>query len=71
MYNLESEGKQMKTAIGSILVFGGLVAMAGSAGDCDGKCMEYANTLGEMLMVAGAGLVAVVVGGLAIYSEQA
>ena len=61
----------MKTAIGSILVFGGLVAMAGSAGDCDGKCMEYANTLGEMLMVAGAGLVAVVVGGLAIYSEQA
>ena len=61
----------MKTAIGSILVFGGLVAMAGSAGDCDGKCMEYANTLGEMLMVAGAGLVAVVVGGLVIYSEQA
>ena len=29
--------------------------MAGSANDCDGKCMEQANTLGEMLMVAGLG----------------
>ena len=61
----------MKTAIGTVLVMVGLMAMAGSAGDCDGACMEQANTLGEMLMVAGAGLFAVIVGGLAIYSEQA
>ncbi len=61
----------MKTAIGTVLVFTGLLMMAGSAGDCDGACMDQANTIGEMLMVAGAGLVATIVGGLAIYSEQA
>jgi hypothetical protein len=61
----------MKTAIGTVLIMVGLMVMAGSAGDCDGKCMEQANTLGEMLMIAGAGLFATIVGGLAIYSEQA
>ena len=61
----------MKTAIGATLIIVGFMAMGGSAGDCDGKCMEQANTLSEMLMVAGAGLFAVIVGGLAIYSEQA
>ena len=60
----------MKTAIGSVLILVGLMVMAGSAGDCDGACMDQANTIGEMLMVAGAGLFAVIVGGLAIYSEQ-
>ena len=61
----------MKTAIGATLIIVGFMAMAGSANDCDGACMEQANTIGEMLMVAGAGLFAVIVGGLAIYSEQA
>jgi len=61
----------MKTAIGTVLVMVGLMAMAGSAGDCDGACMGQANDLGTMLMVAGAGLFATIVGGLAIYSEQA
>ena len=60
----------MKTTIGAILVFGGLMVMAGSAGDCDGACMDQANTLGEMLMIAGAGMFATIVGALAIYSEQ-
>lgn len=57
----------MKTVINTVagvMVIGGLMAMAGSAGDCDGKCMEQANTIGEMLMVAGAGLVAAAVGAL-------
>ena len=31
--------------------------MAGSANDCDGACMETANTLSEMLFVASIGLV--------------
>lgn len=46
----------MKTIIGSTLVIVGLMAMAGSAGDCDGKCMEQANTLGEMMIYAMIGL---------------
>jgi hypothetical protein len=46
----------MKTAISSILIIVGLVMMAGSGGDCDGKCMENANTLGETLMYAFLGM---------------
>ena len=46
------------------------MAMAGSANDCDGACMEQANTIGEMIMIAGAGLFAVIVGALSIFSAQ-
>ena len=49
----------MKTAIsiiGYLLVALGIMAMAGSAGDCDGKCIENANTIMEMLTFAGIGL---------------
>ena len=46
----------MKTIIGSILIIVGLMAMAGSAGDCDGRCMEQANTLAEMMIYAMIGL---------------
>ena len=46
----------IKTWIGAFFIMAGLMAMAGSAGDCDGKCMEYANTMGEMLMTAAIGL---------------
>ena len=36
--------------VGGFLIFAGLMAVAGSAGDCDGKCMEYANTMEEMMV---------------------
>ena len=38
----------MMNIVGGFLIFIGLMAVAGSAGDCDGKCMEYANTMEEM-----------------------
>ena len=41
----------MLKVIGGILLFAGFVAVAGSANDCDGACMETANTIGEMLTV--------------------
>ena len=59
--------RTMKTFINSIagiLIVVGIMAMAGSANDCDGACMETANTLGEMLVVAGVGLAMVVFGGM-------
>jgi hypothetical protein len=52
----------MKNAIGATLIFGGLIVAAGSAGACDGKCMEYANSLGDMLMIAAAGVGMMLVG---------
>jgi hypothetical protein len=59
----------MKFTIGALLVFGGMIAMAGSANDCDGACMEQANTIGEMLLVVAGGLCAMIVGGLLIAKE--
>ena len=59
----------MKTIINGIagtLLVVGLVMMAGSAGDCDGKCMEQANTIGEMLMYAGIGMTMFVFGVLVL-----
>ena len=57
----------MKTSINTlatILLFAGIVMMAGSAGDCDGACVEQANTIGEMLMYAGVGIAFFVTGAL-------
>lgn len=38
--------------------------VAGSAGDCDGKCMDQANTLSEMFSLIGIGLMLIILGGL-------
>ena len=38
--------------VGVFLILVGLMAIVGSAGDCDGKCMEYANSFGEMVTYA-------------------
>jgi len=60
----------MKNILGVFLLFAGLIAMGGSAGDCDGKCMEEANTLGEMLMIAFIGLTMTLTGGIILYNEN-
>jgi hypothetical protein len=39
----------MKNLIVGILGLVGFMLIAGSAGDCDGACMDQANTMGEML----------------------
>jgi hypothetical protein len=44
--------------------------MAGSGGDCDGKCMEQANTLLETFMYAVTGLILFVSGGLIAINNQ-
>jgi len=59
----------MKTIINGIagtLLVVGLMMVAGSANDCDGKCMEQANTIGEMLMYAGLGMTMFVFGALVL-----
>lgn len=60
-------GAIMKTIVNGIagtLIVVGIMAMAGSANDCDGHCMEAANTFGEMLIVAGVGLAMTLFGGM-------
>ncbi len=61
----------MKKVFSSILIVTGLVLMAGSANDCDGACMETANTLGEMALVAGVGLLLMAFGAMvALTADQ-
>ena len=63
----------MKTIINTIatfLIVVGIIAMAGSANDCDGACMETANTLGEMLIVASIGLAMLATGALILISNK-
>jgi hypothetical protein len=60
----------MKNVFGAILLIVGLMMMAGSAGDCDGKCMEYANTLGEMIIIALIGLTITAIGGMILVNEN-
>ena len=60
----------MKTILGGFLVFAGMMAIAGSANDCDGKCMEFANSLEEMLVIIGIGLTMMVTGGIIIYNDK-
>jgi len=48
--------KQVLNILAGILVVVGLMMAAGSGGDCDGKCMEYANTIGETIMYGVIGL---------------
>jgi len=63
----QTKGAIMKTIINTIaglLICLGIMAMAGSANDCDGHCMEAANTFGEMLVVAGIGLAMTLFGGM-------
>ena len=56
--------------VGVFLILAGLMAIAGSAGDCDGKCMEYANSMGEMMIALFIGLTLVVTGGIIIYKSN-
>ena len=52
----------MKGIVGSLLFVTGLLIVSGSANDCDGACMEQANDLTTMLLVAAVGLSMMVAG---------
>ena len=60
----------MKQGIGVTLIIVGMMVAAGSANDCDGACVDQANDLGTMLMVAAAGVFAMIVGALAVFFAQ-
>jgi len=47
-------------------IFMGLMMVAGSAGDCDGKCMENANTFGEMISIIAMGFFLMIFGGFVV-----
>jgi hypothetical protein len=54
--------------IGGLSMFMGLLMVAGSANDCDGKCMEQANSIEAMLLISLIGF-ACMIGGYFIYKK--
>ena len=62
--------KNIINTISAILIVLGIIIMAGSANDCDGKCMEQANTISEMLMYAGIGLSFFITGTLILIKNR-
>jgi hypothetical protein len=62
--------KLILNTIATLLVFVGIVMMAGSAGDCDGKCVEQANTISQMLMYAGIGLTMFITGSAVLITNS-
>jgi len=60
----------MKMIISSILILTGIILAAGSGGDCDGKCMEYANSLSETLLIGFIGLGLMMIGTILALSEN-
>ena len=48
--------KKIATGFGAVAIMLGIMMMAGSAGDCDGHCGP-GNSISEMLIIAGTGLV--------------
>jgi hypothetical protein len=49
--------KKIATGFGALAFIVGLMMAAGSAGDCDGRCMEQANDLATMITLAATGMV--------------
>ena len=62
--------KTMINTFGALLIVIGIMMMAGSAGDCDGKCMENANSLLEMFMYALGGMALMISGGFLMLKTQ-
>ena len=62
--------KLAKQILGGFLLMAGLIAMAGSAGDCDGHCMENANTISEMIMISFIGLTLFVTGAIIMLKAE-
>ena len=60
-------GSLLMNVLGCFLIVAGIIAIAGSAGDCAGKCMEYANSYYEMFMAMGIGFMLVGTGAFILY----
>ena len=62
--------KNIFNFIATILIAVGIIMIAGSGNDCDGKCMDTANTISEMLMYSGIGLSFFITGALVLISNR-
>ena len=67
---MQKISRNIFNTIATLMLAIGIIMIAGSGGDCDGKCMEQANTISEMLMFAGIGLSFFITGTLVLISNR-
>ena len=67
---MQKVSKNIFNTLATLMIALGIIMIAGSGGDCDGKCMEQANTISEMLMYAGIGLSFFITGALVLISNR-
>jgi hypothetical protein len=58
--------KMFLDGFGMVLIILGILSASGAAGDCDGNCMENANSIGFMLIILFGSLCACLLGGIMI-----
>ena len=59
--------KMFLDGFGMVLIILGIISASGAAGDCDGNCMENANSIGFMLIILFGSLSACLLGGIMIH----
>ena len=59
--------KKMLNGFGITLIMLGIIAAAGAAGDCDGKCLENANTLPVFFLIIGGALTSMILGAIMMF----
>mgnify|MGYP001110704025 CR=1 FL=1 len=62
--------KKISTGFGATALMLGIMIAAGSAGDCDGACMDQANTMGEFIILAVTGVAFMIAGAFFIVVGQ-
>ena len=58
--------KMFLVGFGMVLIILGIISASGAAGDCDGNCMENANSIAFMLIILFGSLCACILGGIMI-----
>ena len=58
--------KMFLDGFGMVLIILGIISASGAAGDCDGNCMENANSMSFMLIILVGSLCACILGGIMI-----
>ena len=58
--------KMFLDGFGMVLIILGILSASGAAGDCDGNCMENANSIGFMLIILFGSQCACLLGGIMI-----
>ena len=61
--------KMFLDGFGMVLIILGILSASGAAGDCDGNCMENANSIGFMLIILFGSLCACLLGGCLLYTS--